>query len=346
MNKQMLIYGAYGYTGELIMRQTLRQGFRPVLAGRNADKLRSLAAPLGLETRVFDLDTPDAAAQALRDIHVVMHCAGPFMRTANNMAEACLRAGTHYLDITGEIGVFEMLARLDEQAQKAGIMLLPGVGFDVVPSDCLAAHLKHLLPAATRLRLALYSKGRASHGTSLTIIENMAHGGMIRKNGVLTPVPPAWRRRDIDFGEGPRPAMTIPWGDVSTAFYSTGIPNIEVYMAASKGLQLFAAASGRLVSILGIAPVQKLMKSLVKEGGPSEQERAAGYSLFWGEATDDAGHTAAARLRVPEGYTLTALSAAHIAAKVLEGQAPPGFKTPSLAYGANLVLELPGVSYA
>lgn len=147
------------------------------------------------------------------------------------MVESCLRTRTHYLDITGEIAVFEALAAQDGEAKAAGIMLLPGAGFDVVPSDCLAAHLKARLPSATRLILGLRGLGRTSRGTATTVVENIHRGGLVRHNGVLTPVPAAWKTRQIDLGRGLVTAVLVPWGDVSTAYYSTGIPNIEVYMA-------------------------------------------------------------------------------------------------------------------
>ena len=94
------------------------------------------------------------------------------------MVEACLRLGKHYLDITGEISVFEAMARRDKAAKQAGMMIMPGVGFDVVPSDCLAVHLKNLLPTATDLTLAFYGLGGISHGTQATMTMNAGSGGL------------------------------------------------------------------------------------------------------------------------------------------------------------------------
>jgi short subunit dehydrogenase-like uncharacterized protein len=219
-----LLYGAYGYTGSLIARIAITQGLRPVLAGRKAAPVADLARDLGLEHRVFDLDDAAAVDQGLRGMLAVLHCAGPFNRTSKPMADACLRTAVHYLDITGEVSVFEALAARNAEAKAAGVMLLPGVGFDVVPTDCLAAQLKQRLPSATRLTLAITSLGRVSRGTATTVVENAGGGGLVRKGGVLTPVPAAWKTRSIGFGEGPVKAITIPWGDVSTAYYSTGIP--------------------------------------------------------------------------------------------------------------------------
>lgn len=341
-----LIYGANGYTGRLIVREAKARGLPPLLAGRNADAVMELARQEHLEHRVFALDDAGALDAGLKDVAVVLNCAGPFSRTAKPMAEACIRRGVHYLDITGEISVFEELAARDAKAKAAGVMLLPGVGFDVVPSDCLAAHLKRRLPTATALSVGFQAIGRLSRGTATTMVENLAKGGMIRRGGVLTPVPSAWRTRTIDFGRGPVRAMTIPWGDVSTAYRSTGIPDIEVYVAtapshvvAARLLRLFGWAAGSRM-------VQNYLKGRIKAGsaGPTDKERARGESLLWGEATDAFGGRVVSRIRGPEGYTLTASSAVAVVARVLKGEAQPGFQTPSLAYGPDFLLTLPGVS--
>jgi len=340
-----LIYGATGYTGSLIAHEAVRRGYRPILAGRNAVALAGLAMKLELEQRVFSLDDPAAVIAGLRGVRAVLHCAGPFAHTSKPMADGCLRVSVHYLDITGEVEVFEALAARDSEAKEAGIMLLPGVGFDVVPSDCLAAHLKRRLPSASRLALGLQSHSRMSRGTATTIVENLHGGGLVRRGGVLTNVPAAWKTRKIDFGTGPVKAMTIPWGDLSTAYHSTGIPNIEVYMAAPLATRLAARASRYLGWVLGSSFIQGRLKRRIRAGppGPTDEERARGKTFLWGEATDDAGQRVVSRLRGPEGYTLTVLAALAVVERVVAGGAPPGFQTPSTAYGPDFVLGLEGV---
>jgi short subunit dehydrogenase-like uncharacterized protein len=252
----------------------------------------------------------------------------------------------HYLDITGEAAVFEALHSADAEARTAGVMLLPGAGFDIVPSDCLAAHLKRRLPSASHLALAFQPSGRPSRGTATTAIENLHRGGLIRSHGVLTPVPPAWRTRRIDFGRGRRTAVTIPWGDVSTAYHSTGIPNIEVYMAVPQSL-LWAMRLTRVARpLLASSGVQAVLKGRVGSGppGPSAEERARGRSRLWGEVTDGGGGRAVSRLTGPDGYTMTVLTALAAVGKVLGGLAPPGFQTPSRAYGPDFILEIAGVT--
>lgn len=346
MPGEWLLYGAGGYTGRLIAREAVRQGLRPILAGRRAKTVVPMAAELGLPHRVATLDGPSALDAALTGVDVVLHCAGPFAHTSRPMVEACLRTRTHYLDITGEIPVFETLAGRDAEARAAGIMLLPGVGFDVVPSDCLAAHVTRRLPSAHRLALGFQGlRSRPSRGTMLTVLEHLHRGGTVRRGGLLVSVPAAWKTRVIDFGRGPTDAVTIPWGDVATAFYSTGIPNIEVYSALPPGVRRLLTFSQMLGRVLRHRAALRLLMALVRlqPPGPTDAQRARGASLLWAEAEDPSGRRVASRLRGPEGYTLTALTAVAVVARVLAGQAPVGFQTPARAYGADLILEIEGV---
>ena len=283
-------------------------------------------------------------AENLNGIQAVLHCAGPFAHTYVPMADACLRAGVHYLDITGEIAVFEGLASRSAAAKLAGVMLLPGVGFDVVPFDSPRMHLKKRLPSATR-QLGFQSLGRVSRGTATTMAENIHRGGLVRQDGMLRRVPAAWKTRVIDFGTGPVKAITIPWGDISTAYHGNDIPNIEVYLATTLGLRLAARASRPFGWLLGCRPVQGLLRRRIHAGppGPTEEERARGRSYLWGEATNNAGQGVVSRLQGAEGYTMTVQAALAVVERVLAGDAPPGFQTPSTAYGCDFVLGLEGI---
>jgi short subunit dehydrogenase-like uncharacterized protein len=346
MTAPWLLYGANGYTGELVARLAVSKGHHPILGGRSADAVCALADELGLQRRLFDLEEPRRVEEGLEGMTLVLHCAGPFSRTSRAMADACLRTGTHYLDITGEIEVFEALAARGPEADSAGVTLLPGVGFDVVPTDCLALHLHRRLSGGRRLALGFATSGPISHGTALTGLESLHRGGMVRRGGALTPVPGAWRTRTIDFGEGPRAAVTIPWGDVSTAWRSTGIPDIEVYMAAGLGFRLLAGTTRWLGPLLARDWVRGLLRRqiLAAPRGPSPEERRRGRALVWGEVEDEKGERVVARLVTPEPYTLTAHSALAAVEGVVAGEASPGYQTPSSAFGAEFVLGLEGVS--
>ena len=340
-----LLYGATGYTGRLILERCLARGLRPILGGRS-ETVRTLAESHGLEARVMALEDGATLWRGLEGVEVVMHCAGPFSRTSKPMADACIAVRAHYLDITGELAVFEALAARSAEARSARVMLLPGTGFDVVPSDCLAAHLKRRLPDATRLVLAFQSTSGLSRGTATTMVENVGRGGAIRRGGKIVPVPAAWRTRRVDFGAGPVEVTSIPWGDVATAWYSTGIPDIEVYARISEGQRRLLKASRYFGWLLALKPVQRSLKSRLRRGapGPTERVRAQGKSRLVGEAANVSGKTVRSRLTGPEGYTMTAHTAVAALERVLAGEAKPGFQTPSLAFGPDFVLEIEGVS--
>ncbi|MEP6847695.1 MAG: saccharopine dehydrogenase NADP-binding domain-containing protein, partial [Acidobacteriota bacterium] len=339
-----LIYGANGYTGELITRFAVERGLKPILAGRNAIAVESVAKKYHLDYQVFSLDEEYRIDNVLQSVDAVLHCAGPFSLTSRPMVEACLRNKKHYTDITGEIAVFEACAAMDKKAQEAGVMLMPGVGFDVVPSDCLAKHLKDRLPTATRLSLAFYGMGRLSHGTQATMTMNVGNGGAIRRDGKITGVRAASKSREIDFGEVTKTGVTIPWGDVATAFYSTGIPNIEVFTVVPPANLKMMKASRYLGWLLATKPFQDYLQKKIPAGGPSDAERTKGKTLLWGEATDRNGNRVESRMQGPEGYTITAIAALNIVEKILAGNFTPGYQTPAKAYGADLVLEIEGVT--
>jgi short subunit dehydrogenase-like uncharacterized protein len=346
MSAKILVYGSYGYTGDLIARFAKEDGIDIILCGRNPDRLREQAQRHGFDSIVADLADARSIHDALRDVDVVIHCAGPFSRTYGAMAKACMETQTHYTDITGEAEVFEGLWALDDAARNARVMLLPGTGFDVVPSDCLAAHLKSRCPDATHLELAFRGRGGGvSHGTATTMVENIAHGGMARVDGRLTAVPTAWKTRDIDFGDGkPAHCMTIPWGDVVTAYKSTGIPNIMVYTSVPKRAASVLRLLRPALPLLGTRPAQSILKRRIDAApaGPDDLARQKAINQLWGEARGPGGNTVVSRLRTPEGYTLTAKMALRIASKICAGELTPGFQTPATAYGKDLILELPG----
>ncbi|HSQ01223.1 MAG TPA: saccharopine dehydrogenase NADP-binding domain-containing protein [Candidatus Dormibacteraeota bacterium] len=346
MSDPLLLYGATGFTGRLILQSALALGLRPLLGGRDAAKLAALAEPLGLSWRAAGLADTTQLDVALAGVRVVLHAAGPFSQTAAPMAAACLRVGVHYLDVTGEIPVIERLAQRDREARQRGIMLMPGTGFDVVPSDCLAAHVAARLPDATTLRLGLTGLAFATRGSASTLAEHAGIGVNVRRGGAITPVAPGALRRRFDFGDGPRDCCNVSWGDVAAAYYTTGIPDIAVYFEATPTVEAMLLASRTLGWMLRSAPWQAWLKAhaaLLPEG-PSEAERAPREMVIVAEASDAGGRTARARLRTPEAYTFTGQVAPAIARRVLRGDYEPGFQTPGRVYGADYVLGFAGVA--
>ncbi|PWR25556.1 saccharopine dehydrogenase family protein [Zavarzinia aquatilis] len=343
MTGRILLYGATGYTGRLIAEAAAKRGIDLLAAGRDAAGVAAVAGPLGLPHAAASLHDAAALDRLLDGIAVVLHVAGPFSATSRPMVEACLRKRVHYLDITGEIAVFEACAALSEQAKAAGVMLMPGVGFDVVPSDCLAAHMRNRLPDARSLRLAMSGLANMSRGTAKTSIEQISKGTMVRRGGRLTEIDGV-PRADIDFGKGPRPSIGISWGDVATAFHTTGIPDIEVFFESTPELSRMLGLPKAVRKLLGTAPAQYLLKRAVNlmPPGPDETVRKTASAVLLGEAVNPAGTRLRSRLTVIEPYALTIETALLIAGKVAGGDVRPGYATPGMAYGADLILEIAG----
>jgi len=342
-----LIYGATGFTGRLVAKEALRRGLAPVLGGRTDTAVLALAEELELPARVFSLESPEDVRRGLEGVGLVLHCAGPFVRTSRQVADACLALGVHYLDITGEIPVLEAILARDDEAKRAGVALVPGVGFDVVPTDCLAATLLQDLPDAGNLDLAFTGeRGAWSAGTLKTVLESMPAAGAIRVDGHIAEVPLAHDVREIVFSCGRRTVVTVPWGDVSTAYHTTGIPNIRVYTGMPPQQIAQLRKLGRLLPALRVGAVKRLAQWWVGRSvkGPDEKTRAAARAYLWGQAWNERGLSVTRTMETPEGYTLTALAAIECVARIVAGRIKPGAWTPARAFGPGLAESLPGVT--
>lgn len=349
-----LIYGANGYTGELIAREAVARGLTPVLAGRDEAAVGRLAGELGLEHRAFPLSDPGAVRAGLADVAAVLHCAGPFVDTSRPMVEACLDSGTHYLDITGEIAVFEAIFGRHQAAQRAGVVLMPGVGFDVVPTDCTAERLARALPEADDLELAFVQQGgHLSRGTARTMVRSLPHLGAVRRDGRIVPVPPAWDSKEIEIPlpDGStlrRTVMSVPWGDVSTAYHTTGIPNVRLYTGTHPASVRRLRRLRPLLPLLGWAPLKALAMRMVerrfdRKKGPDAETRESGRVYVRGRATAPDGRWVAATTVTPEGYAFTARAAVECLARLLETPPEAGARTPAGAFGPELVEAIEGV---
>ncbi len=341
-----MIYGAYGYSGELIARQALEEGMCPVLAGRNREKTTALAAELNLPAKVFDLADPGVIEDQLKDVNIVLHCAGPFSHTSAPMLTACLKTNTHYLDITGEISVFEHAHANHNAALDAKIVICPGVGFDVIPTDALAASLKSALPDATHLQLGFDARAGISAGTAKSSLEGLALGNRARVDGRIQAKPLVYNPREIDFGNGKKWAMTIPWGDVSTAYYTTGIPNIEVYVPFPRQTIRSARIVGFFTPILKIRPLQNFLKNRIEKRikGPSEKRRKSEKVFVWGKVENEQGKTKTGFLQTANGYEVTVFGSLGVVKKLLVSEQTPGSYTPTQLMGSAFVSTLPGSS--
>lgn len=343
----VIIYGSYGFTGTLIVEHCQKTTLKVLLSGRDESKLMEQSEKSGYPFLTADVNDHISLVNLLEQGRIVVHCAGPFQFTAKQMVDACLDAETHYTDITGEYQVFEMMAGYDQKAKAKNIVIIPGIGFDVVPSDCLALHLRNKLPSATHLQLAFAQiNGQLSRGTSLTAVEGLGRGTVTRVNGKLVESPLGEKTLEVNFGPFTRSALCIPWGDVATAYRSTGIPNIEVYTGMSSKAILAAKISTWFNWLLRRKAVRDFLRKKINSNlpGPNKERREQGRSFFWGKVWDKSGSVVEARLETMSGYDLTATTAVMIAAKIANGDVRPGSYTPAQYFGADLILEAPGTT--
>lgn len=342
----LIIYGAYGYTGKLIVELAVEKGWKPTVAGRNHELIKALAEQYDLPYLCFDFDNQQAWDKALSDHSVLLNCAGPFALTIHEILPACLRNKTHYTDITGEIKVFEFIQEHHAEAQKAGVIMMPGVGFDVVPTDCLAKYLYEQLPTATHLELAFDSSSGLSRGTALSLLNRFHLGYATRKGGVIDWGPEATESKVISYGGKDRFMVGITWGDVFTAFYTTGIPNIKVYTGMPEKTMKMMRLAGKWTRLIKTPFIQRLGRYFIKKNitGPDKEKRDKMRCYLWGKVTDERGNSMVAEMETPESYRLTAHTALLCVEKVKAGEPQPGFHTPAGAFGSDLIIKLDGVT--
>ena len=337
-----MIYGANGYTGRLIVDKAVKKGLRPVLAGRNAREIRMLARHYDLDFRVF---TCSRDSIDLRGIDLVLHCAGPFINTFYPMLQACLKYSCHYLDITGEIAVFEKCSQMSNKIKQSGVIVMPGVGFDVVPSDCLLSYVAQSVNDVEHLILGVHGRGPLSWGTMNTMVEGFLTKGAVRESGALRLVPIAYRSSVLSFANRKRTCVTVPWGDVSTSFYSTDVPNIRVEFS-SKVSWIFLLKFLRPLAILWGADwfksvLRKYIKTMAK-GPDAEQLQTQGCDMVAYALRSD-GSGLRAHLQSVNGYQLTANTALAVIGRIKNSELGAGFYTPSRAFGWEFIKNLEGV---
>ncbi|MFE3736999.1 saccharopine dehydrogenase family protein [Streptomyces sp. NPDC059134] len=329
---RLLVYGATGYTGKLVAEHAKQSGLDIVVAGRNRERVTALGEDLGVESRTFALDDPEILRAALHNITVVLNVAGPFRHTARPLMDASIDAGVHYLDTTAEYDIFAAARSRHAEAQAAGVMIMSGVGWDVVPSDSIATHTAARVTDPVSLRLALKLLSATpeeaqglnlfSRGSIVSATEGIGDlGVLVRTDGDIVALPEP-RTASFDFGDnGPEEAVSASMGDLITSHFATGIPSIEVYVQAGQPL-----------------PIDLDLSTL--PDGPTAQEREVGRSKVVAEVTGRDGSVARSIIDTPTGYQFTQLSSVEIARRVLAGSFTPGFQSPSSAYGPEIALAI------
>lgn len=335
-----MVYGANGYSAQLIIEELIARNIKPVLAGRNEDAVKRVAKKFSCEYRIFDLNDEPKTISSLKDIHTVLNCAGPFKNTAKDMIDACLQTRTNYLDITGEMPVHAYAFGCDRQAKEKGIVILPSAGFDIIPTDCLAKRLSEQMPDAKYLKLGLLNKkGKISRGTLLTTLDFLNGTGRIRRDGKIIESPIGEYTITVKCDNFAFNGISIPWGDVFTSYISTGIPNVEVYLGVPKIVIHFKNFLLLVIKLLKIPFVKKLVQNFIGKNftGPDKQNRDAAETFIWGRVENEKGEMLEEVYQVMEGYNLTAKGGAECATRILNGEVKPGTHTPSLAFGSKFM---------
>jgi short subunit dehydrogenase-like uncharacterized protein len=342
--KNWVIYGANGFTAKLTIELAISRGHKPILAGRSAEKLAPLATKYGLEYRAVSLDDAAGLESLLANTHTVLHCAGPFVHTYKQMAQACLKTKTNYLDITGEIPVFLGVYALDKQAKEAGIAMIPGIGFDVVPSDCLAKFASEHLEGATEIEIALNALSQISAGTMKTVLEGLSAGnGGYLKAGKFVPTKLGEFHKRVKFSHREKHIVNVALADIASAPRSTGIINVKTYIALSekklRNTRLFAGIAG---SILKFGPALKLAQMVAANmaKGPSSEMQADSRSYVWARVSKPDGTSLEATLETIEAYRLTAECGLRAVEKLASYPLSGAF-APAQAFGSGFILELP-----
>jgi short subunit dehydrogenase-like uncharacterized protein len=251
-------------------------------------------------------------------VDLVLNAAGPFLHTAAPLAEACLRAGVHYLDIGNELQAFRALYDLDQRARRAGVTIMPGVGFGVIATNCLARYVSDAVGGAAILEVASRAAvAQAGPGVAASRSENIPFGGWIRRAGRLEPSPLGSGVITIIFPDGPCSIMPLPTGDLEAAFQATGAADITAYAAVPNAPSAHASDD-------------------------KAAEAPAYRSYGWARAAGPDGN-AEAWLHTGESYAFTAAASIRAVEETL-ARSPSGAVSPAAAFGADFALTIPGTS--
>jgi short subunit dehydrogenase-like uncharacterized protein len=318
---RLMIYGATGYTGSLASEYAKSIGLEFIIAGRTTLKLQQLASSLNVLYRKLDvLDSPAHIDSSLKDIAVLLNCAGPFHRTARPLMEACIRNGVHYLDIAAELDSYEHAGELNKEAKNAKVMLMPGCGGSVAMLGCLAMHVVKRLNSPISIDIALHVAGPVSRGSAISAQE----GAIITKPrlvlGRKVEQEDSQGSKEFDFGDGRGYVECSPivLPDLITLWKATGISNIRTFV------HMFRA----------VFPSGDFAKFST---GPVAEERMANpYHAAVSIAAED-GTLRRAALHTVNGYSFTSIASIEAARQVMAGKFVLGFQTPVEVFGSEFV---------
>ncbi|QJR82863.1 hypothetical protein CA267_013400 [Alteromonas pelagimontana] len=316
-----MIYGAYGYTGAMITEQLSILGQNIIVAGRDESKLNVIKEKFNVPSKVFSLGSEHELARILKDIDIIINCAGPFNRTVRPLMRAAIKNNTHYLDISAELDSYYLAEALDEEAKAAGVLLMPGCGGSVAMIGCLTAFAKKQMPNPVEARVALHVSGSMSRGSAISASDYLTPTLIVRHAHELTETEDSVTRT-FNFGKGMVDCVPVSLPEVITLWAQNRIADISTYVHVSGE----AFPTGDLSSL---------------PAGPTEQERENNRYQAAVQLTDVDGNEVHAMLDTLNGYSVTPRAAALAVKNIANGNVKAGFRTPSEMFGSSFILNIP-----
>ena len=364
MNAHVVVFGATGYTGRLVVESLVERGVRPVLAGRRERPLNQLACTLGgLDVRTADLAEPDSVRALVSEGDVLVTTVGPFERLGDVAADAAASQGAHYLDSTGEVGFVRRLqkrypAAASDDAAAPGDAprgtMLPAFGYDYVPGILAGSlALERAGDRAETLRVGYFAPGAGptglSGGTMTTMLEELSKPFLVWRDHRWQKPGRMPRQHTFTVDGAKRNAVMVPGTEI--VFLPEAFPevaNIEVFNGwfSAPGPVMKAALPAMAVAGSSSLARKALGKGITaltgSEGGPSASERAKSSSLAIAVVTDSRGETVSeVRVAGPNVYTLTGHLLAAGAEHVLKDRSRArGVVGPLQAFGMEGLVEL------
>jgi short subunit dehydrogenase-like uncharacterized protein len=341
----ILVHGATGFTGKLVCAALRRRGVSFAISGRNAEKLRALAAELGdVEVAHFDVSDASALGDAITGRTIVCACAGPFVEIGEAVLAACARAGVHYVDTTGEQAFVAMaVARYGETAEASGACIVPAMGLEIAPADWGAHVVAGRLGTAPDAIEVCYVNKTASgsappttRGTKRSIVCVVASDDACQfvDGRLVAERAASFVRRFQTLDGSTVTAASFPSPEAIVVPSHTGARAVRTFMA----MDAFSARAMQLGR--GVAPViARLVRSQADRAianapeGPDASTREGTTFAIYVEARGSGGGLARAWVTGRDPYGLTAEIQAWAASRAVAGKVTArGVLAPSVAY--------------
>jgi short subunit dehydrogenase-like uncharacterized protein len=350
----IVLYGATGYTGRLVVDELERRGLDYVLSGRDEAKLARLAGDRGAEARAVALDDEPALRELFADASVVISCAGPFTLAGDALVRAAIDTGTHYVDSTGEQPFIKMVFdNHGAAAERTGVALVPALGFDYAPGDCIAGLAARGHEPLEEVVLAYAVRGFGmSRGTMRSALEIAKGGDVVYTDGDWRPTPFGVFRANFDFPEpiGRQVMSRYPSGEVVTVPHHTRTRRV-VSMITARTLAPHPTLAPILPYTLPAAaltlrtPLRGVLNRAIGAlpEGPAEAERRSAEFTIVAVARGEDGAERRGVVRGSDMYGLTAVTLVHGA----ELMSSPGYDRagalgPAAAYDPEAFLNFLG----